>query len=272
MVADSLAWSSAVLPAIHSAGRYPLDDRDFAFAYRGPTHALHVYDYEGWIRFGEDREQALRPGDATVSAAGGVTRYHLPRPGRHWCVHFHPVEPAGTPCSLPLHVALGGLRPRVVDAITRIAGLMAVPQSNGSLARAAASAAMQELLLTLGSGSRRAQSLERNNRSDAAVAAVAALIDADLAGGRSVPALAKRVGLSQNWLAAAFRRRYGMTVQRYHLARRMEHAQLLLRTTDLPIARIGQRLGFHDPQHFDKQFRRLAGCAPGTFRRRGDGR
>ncbi len=268
---EVLPWSTAALPTVVVAGRYPLDDREFAFAYRGSTHSLHVYDYEGWIRFGDQPERALKPGDATLSPAGGVTRYHLPRPGRHWCVHFLPVVATGAPCSLPLLVSLGGLRPRIIDTIARISGLMALPEAEGSLARAAASAAMQELLLTIAGESRRDSANERARRSESAVSTAAALIDADLPGAVSVLHLAKRVGLSPNWLATAFRRRFGTTVLHYRLARRIEHAQLLLLTTDLPVARIGQRLGFHDPQHFDKQFRRMAGCAPGTFRRRGGG-
>ena len=51
--------------------------------------------------------------------------------------------------------------------------------------------------------------------------------------------------------------------------RRIEHAQNLLLTTDLPIARIAVRLGFGDSQHFNKQFRRLAGCNPTAYRLRG---
>ncbi|MBA3685885.1 MAG: helix-turn-helix transcriptional regulator [Planctomycetes bacterium] len=266
-----LPWSLAVLPTVRIAGRFPLDDRDFAYAYRGPTHALHVYDYDGWIRFGEQREHPLRSGDLTLSPAGGLTRYHLPRAGRHWCIHFDPVRAVGAPCAIPLHLSLGGSRARVVDAISRICGLMAASGPQSELARAAASAALQELLLTIVAHARRDQPGERTRRSDAAVEAVAALVDADIATTPAMPQLAKRVGISQNRLAVAFRRRFGTTVLRYVLARRIEHAQQLLLTTDLPVSRIGSRLGFHDPQHFDKQFRRIAGCAPGAYRCRASG-
>jgi AraC-like DNA-binding protein len=45
-------------------------------------------------------------------------------------------------------------------------------------------------------------------------------------------------------------------------------AKRLLAYTTLPIALIGDRLGFDDPTNFVKFFKREAGCTPGEFRRR----
>jgi AraC-like DNA-binding protein len=270
MAETPFPWYLAALPEVVRAGRFPLDDRDFAYAYRSPTHALHLYDYHGTIRIA-DAEHALRPGDLTLSPAGVETRYHLPRPGHHWCIHFRPVAAAGEACAIPLHLPLGPLKPRVVDAIARISGLMAVPAGGARLAQAAAAAALQELLLTLASHAAAAPERERAGRAADAVTRAAVELEARLGEELSVPGLARRVGLSQNWLARAFRARYGQTLQRYLLARRVEHAQQLLRTTDLPVARIAERLGFGDAQHFNKQFRRLSGCNPTAYRLRGAG-
>ena len=43
----------------------------------------------------------------------------------------------------------------------------------------------------------------------------------------NVPALADEVALTQNYLARRFKQRFGMTIPRYLLTRRMQHAQLL---------------------------------------------
>jgi AraC-like DNA-binding protein len=45
-------------------------------------------------------------------------------------------------------------------------------------------------------------------------------------------------------------------------------AKRLLAHTALPIALIGERLGFEDPTNFVKFFKLEAGCTPGEFRRR----
>ena len=268
MIDTDFTWWLEALPEVHRAGRFPLDERGFPHFYRSETHALHVYDYEGAIRIGP-REYVLHPGDATLSPARGETRYDLPKPGHHWCVHFYPVQGKGERCTLPLHMPLGPLRAHVVDGINRISGLLAAP-GDGRLARAAASAALQELLLTLAARAGAIPDRERSGRTGDAVIRAAAHLDAHFDEELSVPLLASKVGLSQNWFAKAFRDYHGQTVQHYLLARRIEHAQTLLVTTDLPITRIAARLGFGDSQHFNKQFRRLAGCNPTAYRLRGN--
>jgi AraC-like DNA-binding protein len=262
-------WSQAALPEIVVAGCYPLDDRDFVYAYNGSTvHALHLYDYQATMLLC-GREVALHPGDLTLSAAGGETRYHVPVPGHHWCIHFRPMRMAGASFSIPVHLSLGTLRPRIMDSIQRIAGLMAAPREDAGLARSAASAAMLELLLTLAAHHARLRERERAPRARDAAERAATLLDADLAAPPSARDMAELVGLSPNWLSRAFRDRYGTTMARYVLASRISMAQQLLQSTDLPVRRIAERLGFLDTQHLNKQFRRIAGCSPSSFRLRG---
>jgi len=267
MPTPCFTWPLAGLPAVRQAGRYPLDDRDFSYVYKSPGYALHLYDYHGDIRIGSE-PFTLSPGDLTFSPPGVETRYHLPKPGHHWCIHFHPAAITGETCAIPVWMSLGPLKARVADTIARISGLLAVP-GDGRLAHAAASAALQELLLTLAHHASTTPEHERNSKAGDAVKRAAAHLDSHLADELYIPALARDIGMSQNWLAKAFRDVHGQTLQRYLLARRIEHAQSLLLTTDLPIARIAERLGFGDSQHFNKQFRRLAGCNPTAYRLRG---
>ncbi len=261
-------WSSAALPVINVAGRYPLDDRDFIYTYCGAIHALHLYDYHATMRLcGQDI--AIRPGDLTISPAGGETRYHVPVPGHHWCIHFQQTRMAGPEVAIPVHLALGALRTRIVDSIQRIAGWMAAPVAEAGHARPAASAAMLELLLTLSAHGARAGARERAPRAHDAAERAAALLDANLSSPPSARAIARLVELSPNWLSRAFREHYGTTMARYVLAGRIAIAQQLLQSTDLPIGRIAERIGFLDTQHLNKQFRRIVGCSPSSFRLRG---
>ena len=77
--------------------------------------------------------------------------------------------------------------------------------------------------------------------------------------------------MTQNYLARMFRKRFGMTIPRYLLNRRIDYARHLLTTTNIPIHRVAARVGLPDPQHFNKQFRKLVGTSPShariTFRK-----
>lgn len=256
-----LEWGLGSLPEVLRAGRFPLDDRDFSGRYCGATHALHIYAYTARMNHGGTLID-LRPGDCTISPAGGETRYHLDEPGYHGCVHFRPMAHTTALVQIPLHQHLGSRRQWAADAVMRIAALIAGAQDT-VLPRAQASAAMLDLLLSLSGSQTRPQ---RRDRGGEAAEAAAAALNADLVRPPSMPALARRLRLSQTHLARAFRQRYGMTMTRYVISRRLEEAQHLLQSTDVPIARIAIRLGFSDIQHLNKLFRRVVGVSPSAFR------
>ena len=262
-------WPAHVPPSVRLAGVFPLDDRDFAHRYGSASvHALHLHEYEGVFRI-DGRDHALRPGVVTLSPARGWTAYHLPTPGRHWCVHFEAARgaPRGAlAAAIPLVVALGE---RQAEAAARMATVVrhhAAAQRGGRagrLAAAAASASLLELLLWLAT----------LGRADAAAAVdpvdqLLDLLDRWLDRPLAVPELARAVGVSQNYLARRFRQRTGLTIPGYILRRRVERARLLLTTTTMPVKLVGARVGLPDPQHFNKTFRRVAGVSPSSLRRR----
>ena len=266
MKVPSLNWPTRGLPRVERAGNWPLDDRGFGYGYLCPTHALHIYDYTAQVRIGS-HEVAVRPGDATLTPAGSESRYDLPLPGRHWCVHFFPEPAAGERVVLPLHVPLGAHRLRMIDGVRRMAALLALRKGPQQVVvEAAASATMLAVLLELAAMAPGAVSAAHVATPEGQLAAAAAFIEEHLGEALVVPDLAATIGLSQNYLARRFRARYGTTLHGYQLARRVEHAQLLLESTDVPVGRIADRLGFSDLQHFNKQFRRLTGINPTTFR------
>lgn len=261
-------WSTQALPQVLRAGRYALADRDFSYTYRGPSHALHLSLYHATIRFG-DHAVALAPGDLTCSPAWGETRYHLPRPGFHWCIHFLPAPLSGESVTIPLHLPLRSFRAGATERFQRIAGLLAAPPGQAGLLHAAAAATLLELLLQLAAHAVPERSGERASRAAQAVVRAATIIEERLASPPSARALAELVSLSPNYLAHTFRQHYGMTMAGYLARVRMARAQELLRTTNMPIGHIAARIGMHDVQHLNKQFRRLLGCSPTAFRLRG---
>jgi transcriptional regulator GlxA family with amidase domain len=139
------------------------------------------------------------------------------------------------------------------------------------LASAAASAAMLELLLWVAMQAAVAQ------RSSSALAATRGLAAAERDAAKmherleeplSIPDLAAEVDLTQNYLARIFRVRYGMTMPRFLLTCRMDHAKHLLAHTAIPVSNVAARAGMPDVQHFNKQFRKLVGISPSAYRSR----
>lgn len=242
------------------AGRFAFAERSHRQVFTHVGHeALHLYDYQGvWRRQGQTF--AIVPGTVALSGQGVPTTYDLSRPGHHWCVHFLSAPAGrGPQMELPVVQALGADAAYVRERILRIAVLV---ERGDPVSQAAAGAALLELLCFLagrspGCGGR---------RGEAAVDRAATIICERLQDPPSAQALAQAVGLTPNYLAARFRARFGMTIARYRLTRRVAQARALLESTELPVAAVGAQVGLADPHRFNKVFRRIAGCAPSACR------
>src|SRR5215471_12425827 len=79
--------------------------------------------------------------------------------------------------------------------------------------------------------------------------------------------LASTVGLSSSHYSALFRAATGHSPKQYFTRVQMARAQQLLSTTSDSVKAIAHRLGFDDPLHFSRVFRRVNGMAPSEFRR-----
>ena len=82
----------------------------------------------------------------------------------------------------------------------------------------------------------------------------------------SLEALAEIAGLSTHHFARAFKQSVGLPPHCYVLQRRIEHAQHMLRNTDLPLSEIALSAGFSDQSHLARHFRRMTGMSPGLVR------
>lgn len=257
-------WYARALPTIRTAGEFPHDDRHFARRHGpAPHHALHLYDYPGVIRVA-GREQRFSRGDLTITPARAASAYHLERPGRHLCVHFLPPSGrAGPAVRLPLHLPLASRAELARDKLRWIGSLW---RDRTPLGEAAASAALLELLLWLAASATLSREIGAGPRTLAAVERVAAILTDRLHEPVEIGGMSREVGISRNYLSRTFRARFGVSMARYLLRRRMEVAAHLLETTELPVSLIGQRVGLADPHHFNKQFRKTAGVSPSAFR------
>ncbi|MBB6730920.1 AraC family transcriptional regulator [Cohnella zeiphila] len=80
--------------------------------------------------------------------------------------------------------------------------------------------------------------------------------------------LAKKLGLTPNYVSALFRTETGQTFT-WHLSRiRIERAKTLLRETNLKIFQVGRQVGLADQAYFSRLFKRTVGISPNDYRAR----
>ncbi|MEO2081845.1 MULTISPECIES: helix-turn-helix domain-containing protein [Leeuwenhoekiella] len=87
---------------------------------------------------------------------------------------------------------------------------------------------------------------------------------------RPLPPL-KQIGLlhktNQTKLKTEFKKAYGTTIHRFHNEKRLEHASMLLKTTEQPIYEIAQQCGYKDLAHFSRMFKEKYNMAPSYYRK-----
>jgi transcriptional regulator GlxA family with amidase domain len=83
----------------------------------------------------------------------------------------------------------------------------------------------------------------------------------------SVPALARRAGMSPRNFARAFRREIGATPAAYVQAQRVEGARRLLETAEASVAEVAAACGFARVETMHRAFRRGVQVSPAQYRR-----
>lgn len=79
------------------------------------------------------------------------------------------------------------------------------------------------------------------------------------------------VGFSRSYFSSLFRKQTGVSLQDYLNRFRMERASSLLGMTDLPVQDIARQVGFEDPLHFSRAFRKQMGQSPTEYRAQNNG-
>jgi len=82
----------------------------------------------------------------------------------------------------------------------------------------------------------------------------------------SLGQLAGLCALSEYHFARMFRESFGLPPHQYLLARRLDHARQLLRSTRQPLGDIALACGFASASHFANRFRQVVGATPGEYR------
>jgi AraC family transcriptional regulator len=91
---------------------------------------------------------------------------------------------------------------------------------------------------------------------------IVAYLDRDL----SLDTLAHQLGFSPYHFARLFRATTGESPHQFVVNKRIEVAQQLLKTSDLPLAQIALAVGFPNQSHFSRVFKQRRGITPAQYR------
>lgn len=92
------------------------------------------------------------------------------------------------------------------------------------------------------------------------------LIESNLSEPLPVPEIARQVGISQRQLERQFNQAMGCSVVQFGLLLRLQHARVLLISTDLGVREISAASGFNSLSHFAYAFRKCFGRRPSDYR------
>jgi transcriptional regulator GlxA family with amidase domain len=93
-------------------------------------------------------------------------------------------------------------------------------------------------------------------------------IEANLANPIGLAEVAASTGLTRMHFAAQFRSTTGYSPHTYLLRRRLEHAQMLLRSSEFSVLNVALSCGFSSHAHFTAVFKRMTGEPPNAWRTR----
>lgn len=72
--------------------------------------------------------------------------------------------------------------------------------------------------------------------------------------------------LNYKYLEEMFKKKTGMTIQKYHTDLRMHEAARLLRSTLYSVSEISAKIGYQDPLYFSNVFKKSTGYSPRAYR------
>jgi AraC family transcriptional regulator len=87
----------------------------------------------------------------------------------------------------------------------------------------------------------------------------------NLAEDLSLAQLASVTGMSPHYFAELFKRSTGQPPHRYVLLQRIDRAKDRLQKTGRSVIDVGLDVGFHNPSHFARTFRKFVGTSPSRF-------
>jgi len=84
----------------------------------------------------------------------------------------------------------------------------------------------------------------------------------------NIKEISRLCGVTREYFTREFQRRYRLAPSQLLKQLRLEHAELMLKTTKIPVGDVSAASGFSDHSTFARLFKKRKGCSPEIFRRR----
>lgn len=81
-------------------------------------------------------------------------------------------------------------------------------------------------------------------------------------------AIAEKMNLSPDYMSRIFKAEMGISIKEYIIQQKMKHAQVMLRTTTLPVNFIAAKVGYPNFSHFSFTYKKALGVTPQEERKR----
>ena len=82
----------------------------------------------------------------------------------------------------------------------------------------------------------------------------------------SLENLAEIVHVSPSYLSKLFRKKTGINISTYLQKVRVEHAKMLLKSSNMKTYEIAEAVGIFDPVYFSRMFKKVTGLKPKEYR------
>jgi AraC family transcriptional regulator of arabinose operon len=103
---------------------------------------------------------------------------------------------------------------------------------------------------------------------DRRIQIIVALMESRISASPDMLGIASQVNLSPSRLRHLFKKETGKTPAQFLKSLRLRQAALLLSTTFLSVKEISNRVGIPNTSHFVREFKKVYGVAPTTYRNR----
>lgn len=244
-----------------------------------PTHLLVVHE-QGVRRDGETVVQGLPRSILRdfarkltfVPGGHGYYEWHEPRTLAR-LMYFY-IDPASLQAHSEIDVAALAFAPRLFfedsalwDTALKLKRSIESPTSDNRLYSEALGVVLVHELMRLGRGTPRVEPQVRGGLAAWQQRVVADYIEENLAEHISLATLAQLARLSPYHFCRVFKRSFGVSPHRYHTARRIERAKMLLAKPVFSVTEIGLTVGFSETSSFTAAFRKATGLTPTGYHR-----
>jgi AraC family transcriptional regulator len=271
----TVTWDGMAAETVQATMREKIE-----FRFRAPLHLLAVCD-QGMRSDGDTFVEGLPRSSLRdvrrklTFVPAGHEYYEWQEPRVLTRVVYFYFDPAKMPTDPETGVAPAPLAPRLFfedatlwDTAAKLKPLIesADPDSSSSYLRALGIVLAHELV-RLDAGVQHVGAPVRGGLAAWQRRTASTYIEEHLAEQVSLTTLAQLVRLSPYYFCRAFKQSFGVPPHRYHSARRIEHAKILLAKPASSVTDVGLTVGFSETSSFTAAFRKSTGLTPTAYRR-----